>query len=57
MYHRVLILQPMQNCGLIAESRMIDERSEWRTFGDKVLPTTFVQLSNPFLPDKCDASL
>lgn len=23
------------NCGLVAESRCIDERSEWRTFGDK----------------------
>lgn len=25
-----------QNCGLVAEAHIIDERSEWRTFGDKV---------------------
>ena len=28
----------LQNCGLVAEARCIDERSEWRTFGDKVIP-------------------
>ena len=26
----------VQNCGLVAESHVIDERSEWRSFGDKV---------------------
>ena len=25
-----------QACGLVKESRLIDERSEWRTFSDKV---------------------
>jgi hypothetical protein len=25
-----------QGCGLVVEAHIIDERSEWRTFGDKV---------------------
>lgn len=25
-----------QNCGLVVEAHIIDERSEWRTFSDKV---------------------
>ncbi len=25
-----------QSCGTVKESRLIDERSEWRTFSDKV---------------------
>lgn len=31
----VSLLLP-QNCGLVVEAHIIDERSEWRTFGDKV---------------------
>lgn len=27
---------PLQTCGLVAESHVIDESSEWRNFGDKV---------------------
>lgn len=26
----------LQNCGVVVEAHVIDERSEWRTFGDKV---------------------
>ena len=26
----------LQNCGLVAESHVIDESSEWRTFADSV---------------------
>ena len=26
----------MQGCGLVVEAHVIDERSEWRTFSDKV---------------------
>ncbi len=33
-----LIVVAMQNCGVVAESHIIDEGSEWRTFGDKVRP-------------------
>lgn len=29
-------LLSLQSCGLVVEARCIDERSEWRTFGDKV---------------------
>ena len=28
----------LQRCGVVAESHTIDERSEWRTFGDSVRP-------------------
>lgn len=27
---------PVQSCGLVVEAHIIDERSEWRTFSDKV---------------------
>jgi transcription initiation factor TFIIB len=30
----------LQSCGRVAESHIIDERSEWRTFGDKDKDTT-----------------
>lgn len=26
-----------KGCGLVAEAHIIDERSEWRTFSDKVI--------------------
>ena len=32
----VLTVVIVQSCGLVAESHVIDERSEWRSFGDKV---------------------
>ncbi len=32
----------MQNCGLVAESHLIDEGSEWRSFGDKVRPKSYL---------------
>ena len=31
-----------QNCGLVAESHLIDEGSEWRSFGDKVRPKSYL---------------
>lgn len=31
-----LLCMPAQNCGLVVEAHIIDERSEWRTFSDKV---------------------
>ena len=36
----VMIFSVLQNCGLVAESHVIDERSEWRNFGDRVGLTT-----------------
>lgn len=32
-----------RKCGLVAESHVIDERSEWRTFADKVRPLLRLQ--------------
>lgn len=32
----LLTVVNVQSCGLVAESHVIDERSEWRNFGDKV---------------------
>lgn len=40
----------LQNCGLVAEARCIDERSEWRTFGDKVL-LAYMNFVTSFAPD------
>ena len=31
-----LLSSPSQGCGLVVEGHAIDERSEWRTFGDGV---------------------
>jgi hypothetical protein len=36
---------PLQGCGLVAESHVIDESSEWRNFGDKVCPRTLWHLA------------
>ena len=41
----------MQACGVVVEAHTIDERSEWRTFGDKVgaLPGRRVGRGSPTL--------
>lgn len=32
----ILLLRDFQNCGVVVEANIIDERSEWRTFTDSV---------------------
>ena len=40
--HSSLLPPNLQRCGVVAESHTIDERSEWRTFGDSVRPQTLL---------------
>lgn len=45
-------VKPLQGCGLVAESHVIDESSEWRSFADSVrLPSR--QLSTPIYAALC----
>jgi hypothetical protein len=48
-------LPSTQGCGLVVEAHIIDERSEWRTFGDKDKegddPSRVGGASNPLLDD------
>ncbi len=45
--HSSLLFSNLQRCGVVAESHTIDERSEWRTFGDSVRPQTLLPFQSP----------